>query len=119
MITVIKDFCFSSAHQLAKVHDGHKCKRLHGHNYRLRVECKGNLDEKDMVVDFFDIKKVVKPLVDALDHRNLNDVVGHNNTTSEWMCQWFIAQIKERMPSMPLSSVEVWETETCGARIDL
>lgn len=119
MIKVIKDFSFSSAHQLSKVDNGHKCKRLHGHNYRLRVECKGELDEKDMVVDFFDIKEVVKPLLDALDHRNLNDVVSHDNTTSEWMCQWFIKQIKRLSPELPLSAIEVWETETCGARIDL
>jgi 6-pyruvoyltetrahydropterin/6-carboxytetrahydropterin synthase len=113
----IKDFYFSAAHQLAKVHDGHKCKNLHGHNYRIRIECTGNeLDHRDMVLDFDDIKEVVKPLIYMLDHKNINDVLGYENTTSEWLCQWFVIQIGSRLP---LSAVEVWETETCGARVDV
>lgn len=113
MTTAIKDFSFSAAHSLSKVHDGHKCKNLHGHNYRIRVECSGELDGRDMVVDFDDIKAVVKPLIDKLDHKNINEVVGYDNTTSEWLCRWFIEQIKDRIP---VTSVEVWETDTCGAR---
>lgn len=115
----IKDFYFSAAHQLSKVHDGHKCKNLHGHNYRIRIEikCKDDeLDHRDMVLDFDDIKEVVKPLIDTLDHKNINDVVGYDNTTSEWLCLWFAKQINGRIP---LSAVEVWETETCGARLEV
>lgn len=116
LIKAIKEFSFSAAHSLEKVHECHKCKRLHGHNYRVRIECKAKLDDKDMVVDFDDIKAVVKPLIDSLDHRNINDVVGYSNTTSEWMCAWFAKSIGNRIP---LSAVEVWETDTCGARLDI
>lgn len=114
---VIKDFTFSAAHQLSKVHEGHKCRNLHGHNYRVRIECsRADLDSRDMVVDFDVIKHVVKPLTDQLDHKNINDVLGYDNTTSEWLCQWLVAQIGGLIP---LSAVEVWETETCAARIEL
>ena len=114
---VIKDFKFSAAHQLSKVADGHKCKNLHGHNYRVRIECQlPELDERDMVLDFDDIKVVVKPLIAMLDHKNVNDVVGYDNTTSEWLCLWFVEQIGDRIP---LSAVEVWETETCCARLEM
>ena len=114
----IKDFCFSAAHSLSKVRDGHKCKCLHGHNYRVRVECQSNdLDDKDMVIDFDDIKAVVKPVIDMLDHKNINDVVGYDNTTAEWLCKWIMAQVCRSLVS--LCAIEVWETETCGARLEI
>lgn len=113
----IKEFSFSAAHQLSKVHDCHKCKRLHGHNYMIRIECAADeLDERDMVLDFDDIKEVVKPLIEMLDHQNINQVVNYDNTTSEWLCNWFSEQIAGRIP---LTAVEVWETPTCGARLEI
>lgn len=113
----IKDFSFSAAHQLSKVHHGHKCKNLHGHNYRVRIECSDeNLDHRDMVLDFDDIKNVVRPLIDMLDHKNINDIVDYDNTTSEWLCLWFLRQIDGKIP---VSAVEVWETESCGARLEI
>jgi 6-pyruvoyltetrahydropterin/6-carboxytetrahydropterin synthase len=70
-----------------------------------------------MVIDFDDIKSVVKPLIDMLDHKNVNDVVCYDNTTSEWLCQWIAEKIGEHIDG--LSAIEVWETETCGARLDI
>ena len=116
MMKAIKDFCFSASHSLAYVHDDHKCKRLHGHNYRVRIECSGPMNGQDMVVDFDDIKFVVGPIIDSLDHRYLNEVVTYENTTSEWLAKWLVGQIGGRLP---LSAVEVWETESCGARIEI
>lgn len=114
----IKDFYFSAAHSLSKVRDDHKCKCLHGHNYRVRIECSSQeLDDKDMVIDFDDIKVVVKPLINMLDHKNINDVVGYDNTTAEWLCQWIAKKIDHRLNG--LSAVEVWETQTCGARFEI
>ena len=84
--------------------------------YRVRIECSGGLDGKDMVIDFADIKMVVKPMIDALDHQNINEIVGYDNTTAEWLCNWFADQIGSRIP---LSAIEVWETETCCARMEI
>lgn len=112
----IKRFEFSAAHSLSKVSECHKCKNLHGHNYLVQIECESsNLDEKDMVVDFDDIKSIVKPLIESLDHQYINSVVGYDNTTSEWLCHWFDKQISD---SLPISAIEVWETPTCGARLE-
>lgn len=114
---VFKDFTFSAAHALAKVHDGHKCKNLHGHNYRVRVECSSTpLNETDMVIDFDDIKAAVKPIIEMLDHQFINEIVGYDNTTAEWLCGWLVERIAIRLPL--LSAVEVWETTTCGARCE-
>ena len=60
---------FSAAHFIT--YDGHKCETLHGHNYRVRRRLAGSLDENYYVIDFTQVKKLMKGLCDALDHRML------------------------------------------------
>ena len=64
--TVAKKFRFESAHRLPW-HDG-QCKNLHGDSYRMTGALEGEPDERGFLVDFQVIKRVVKPLVEALDH---------------------------------------------------
>ncbi len=73
MIRITKIFTFETAHVLFN-YDG-KCKNMHGHSYKLFVTVKGNpindLDhvKNGMVVDFGDIKKIVKSeIIDVWDH---------------------------------------------------
>jgi len=94
MISISKRYNFDSAHRLHR-DDWHKdknkfnfgkCNRLHGHTYGLVVEVTGPvLDETGMILNYFDLDKVMKPLVDSLDHRFLNDVFPNMLTTSENM----------------------------------
>ena len=63
--------CFDSAHFLANYHG--KCENLHGHRWRVEVEIgidelHDNGTEKDMVVDFATLKRIVREECDALDH---------------------------------------------------
>ena len=111
---IFKSFTFDSAHFLPNVPDGHKCKNIHGHTYRLTVYFEGPL-HKDLkwVEDFADIKKVVKPIVDQLDHQLMNDIEGLENPTCEVIAIWLWGKIKEALPS--LARVELNETPTSGA----
>lgn len=66
-----KEFKFDAAHML----EGHcgKCKNLHGHTYTVVVSFKksklnSNGSSKDMVVDFYNVKEFVNPIIDSLDH---------------------------------------------------
>ncbi len=59
---------FSSSHFIV---DHDKCERLHGHNYHVRVELSGELDETHMVVDFKVAKDMIEELCDRLDHKIL------------------------------------------------
>ena len=70
-ISVTKDYLvFSSAHFIT--FKGHQCETLHGHNYRVGVEAEGTIDAECLfVVDFSIIKKMVKRLVDQIDHKVL------------------------------------------------
>jgi len=63
------DFCYG--HRLLN-YDG-KCKYLHGHNGRAVIVIEApKLDDRGMVMDFSDIKRVVSSWIDEhLDHRML------------------------------------------------
>lgn len=63
------DLIFSAAHFLLS-HE--KCARLHGHNYKVRVEASSTLlSEDQMVVDFFTVRSAVRSVCEPLDHRVL------------------------------------------------
>lgn len=114
MVTISKQFDFDAAHWLPHVPDGHKCKRLHGHTYRVEVVCQGQPDERGMVVDYAEIAEAWMPLRDALDHRCLNDVPGLENPTTEILAPWILSRIE--LPF--LVAVRVYESATtwCEAR---
>lgn len=66
MHEISKDFTWDMGHRLT-THSG-KCYNLHGHTYRMRVTLRGELGDHGMVMDFYDLGQVVKPLVEELDH---------------------------------------------------
>ncbi|ROQ30039.1 6-carboxytetrahydropterin synthase QueD [Gallaecimonas pentaromativorans] len=108
--TLYKDFSFDSAHRLPHVPAGHKCGNLHGHTFGVRVEVTGEVDPyTGWVMDFADLKAVVKPLIDQLDHCYLNEIEGLENPTSEVLAKWIWDQLA---PKLPLLSA-IWVRETC------
>lgn len=110
---IYKRFVFDSAHFLPNVPDGHKCKNIHGHTYRLTVYLEGDLDEElQWVMDFKDLKDVVRPVIDTLDHRLMNDIEGLENPTAERIAVWIWDKIKPNLPL--LSKIELNETPTSG-----
>ncbi len=108
-----KEFGFESAHSLPNVPPGHKCARLHGHSFRVRVTVDSPVGEDTgWVMDFADLKAAVQPTVDALDHRLLNEIDGLENPTSEVLAVWIWERIAPGLPD--LAAVEVRETCTSG-----
>ncbi|MBU0473567.1 MAG: 6-carboxytetrahydropterin synthase [Bacteroidetes bacterium] len=64
---IAKDFRWEMAHRL-QCHKG-KCFNLHGHSYKMTVEFEGSVDSNTgMVLDYFEVKDIVAPLVNELDH---------------------------------------------------
>ncbi len=110
---IYKEFTFEAAHRLPAVPVGHKCGRLHGHSFRVEVHVSGELDAKlGWVMDYADIKTVVKPVIARLDHYYLNDIPGLDNPTSEVIARWLWNEIKAVLPV--LSKIVVKETCTSG-----
>ena len=65
---------FCAAHFLPK-HD--KCSRLHGHNYCVSVEVKGELDKNGFLVDFAVVKSHLECIVSCMDHKTLIPQYSH------------------------------------------
>lgn len=108
---ISKTFQLESAHWLPNVPEGHKCRRMHGHSFRVDVVVEGPLDpEQGWVMDFADISTAFAPLCEALDHRCLNEVDGLANPTSEHLACWIWDRLKPGLPQ--LSRIVVHETCT-------
>ena len=110
---IFKEFIFEAAHKLPYVPSGHKCGRLHGHSFKIKIYVNGPVDPQlGWVQDFASIKDVFRPIYEQLDHNYLNDIEGLENPTSENISIWVWRQLKPKLPS--LSAVELHETCTCG-----
>jgi 6-pyruvoyltetrahydropterin/6-carboxytetrahydropterin synthase len=110
---LFKDFDFEAAHHLPHVPPGHKCGRLHGHSFKVRLSVTGSVDPvTGWVIDFADIKASFKTVLDRLDHYYLNEIPGLENPTSENLARWIWHQLDGHLEG--LSAVEVRETCTSG-----
>lgn len=135
-IRITKEFTFEAAHAL-DFYQG-KCRNIHGHSYELEVTILGipskeNIHSKGMVMDFGDLKNIVKEhVIDKLDHR----LILHKNSpklaqkgleqeelllldlqpTCENMVIYIVEQIQKFLPSsVSLYSVLLRETRTSYA----
>lgn len=110
---IFKEFTFDSAHFLPNVPDGHKCKAIHGHTYRLTIFISGDLlDDLSWVMDFAVLKQVVDPIIGQIDHKLMNDIPGLENPTCERIAVWLWDHIKAEIPA--LSKIILNETPTSG-----
>ena len=112
-IELVKEFHFEAAHLLPKAPNHHKCRRLHGHSYRVEVHVKGECDPKlGWLIDYGDIAKAFHPLHQKLDHYYLNDIPGLENPTSEILARWIWDRLKRKLPLLNAIVIH----ETCTAR---
>ena len=108
-----KEFTFEAAQTLPKAPEGHKCRRMHGHSFKVEVALTGECDPKlGWLMDYAEISDAFKPLLEKLDHYYLNEIPGLENPTSENIAVWIWERLK---PKLPLLS-EVIVAETCTAR---
>ena len=107
-----KTFTFEAAHRLPTFPEGHKCRRLHGHSYRITVEVAGDVDEAlGILIDYGDIQAACDPIRKQLDHYYLNEIAGLENPTSEMIARWIWQRLK---PALPLLS-NITVAETCAS----
>ncbi len=108
-VELAREYRFEAAHSLPKVPPGHRCARLHGHSYRVEVTVGGDINpETGWFIDFYEMDRAVQPVIDALDHRLLNDIDGLKNPTSENLCCYLWQQVAPVLSG--LKTITVWET---------
>jgi 6-pyruvoyltetrahydropterin/6-carboxytetrahydropterin synthase len=89
---------------------------MHGHSYRLDVAVRGPLRNEGaaqgMVVDFDDIKRIVRErVIDVLDHQTLNEFV--DNPTVERVVLWAWERLDGALEG--LDELVLWETsDSCA-----
>lgn len=109
MFRITKEFHFSASHQLTGLPPDHQCARLHGHNYIVVVELSAEtLNEHGFVRDYHELGALKRYIDEEFDHRHLNDVLGHNMATAEYLAKHFYDWCKARLPET--SAVKVSET---------
>jgi 6-pyruvoyltetrahydropterin/6-carboxytetrahydropterin synthase len=115
-LDVSRDFDISAAHHLVD-YEG-KCKNVHGHNYKLTVTVRGSIDPKTgMVIDYGELKRIVTPVVDLLDHHELNEATALKKTTTENLLFWIWDKLEENGLEN-LHSLTLAESDKTRCRID-
>lgn len=127
MFEVAVEETFSAGHALR--HYKGKCENVHGHNYRVRVTLEGDRVDKvsGLLVDFADIKRILRKAVAYLDHQFINDLPPFHilNPSAENIAFFFCEEMQKGLAAAPpnataqasvrVQSVRVWETDTCEA----
>jgi 6-pyruvoyltetrahydropterin/6-carboxytetrahydropterin synthase len=111
---------FSSAHQLREFQG--KCENLHGHNWLVRVELRGEiLDKAGMLIDFGVAKQYLKEILEELDHKYLNDVSPFDrlNPSAENISRYIYEKmqnaLKDKYKEVKVNRVDVWESHRSRA----
>jgi 6-pyruvoyltetrahydropterin/6-carboxytetrahydropterin synthase len=109
---------FSAAHCLREV--GGKCESLHGHNFTVEVAVESEvLNQLGIVVDFRVLKAETQDVLQALDHRYLNELpfFQGENPSSENLARYIFEELTRRMglKGCRMSWVSVWESENSRA----
>jgi 6-pyruvoyltetrahydropterin/6-carboxytetrahydropterin synthase len=124
---IAKEFRWEMGHRLPE-HFG-LCKNIHGHSYKMIVEFEGELDKNQMVIDYYDVEKIINPVIEKLDHSfmvnrddkivleflekmNSKKVVVGFNSTAENICNYLLSEIKKCSLPANISSVKIRVYET-------
>jgi len=121
MFQVTVEDTFAAGHYLRNYRG--KCENPHGHNYKVRVTlCGEELDRAGLLLDFKDLKDVMRDTVDRLDHQMINDLEPFTvlNPSAENLAKYFYDQTQAKLRSatngrVRVKDVTVWETDTTTA----
>jgi 6-pyruvoyltetrahydropterin/6-carboxytetrahydropterin synthase len=111
VVQISRMYMLQCAHFLPKVPDGHKCKRMHGHNFKVEVVLQGQIGSDGFVADYAVIDKAWEHVHEKLDHRLLNEIAGLENPTSENLSVWLFDFLTQETGLACLHSVTVYENE--------
>ena len=108
---------FSAAHSLTGYQGN--CAHVHGHNWIVEVFVRClELNDIGIGVDFRDIRKAIKDVINDLDHSCLNEHPEFKNTnpSSENIAKFLYRELGEKINStgVKVSKLKVSETRSAG-----
>lgn len=125
---IAKEFRWEMGHRLPN-HFG-QCKNIHGHSYKMIVEFEGELDKNEMIVDYYDVEKLINPIIEKLDHAfmvnkddkivieflnkiNSKKIIVDFQSTAENICLYLINEVKNASfpENVKIVKIRVYETE--------
>jgi 6-pyruvoyltetrahydropterin/6-carboxytetrahydropterin synthase len=110
-----QQFQIESARFLPHLPEGHPCRRMHGHSFRIVLTLVGEVDSKlGWVIDYNEIVRKAQPVLASIDHCVLNEVTGLENPTSENLCVWLYNQMKPLLPILTRVTVSETPTTECS-----
>lgn len=122
MFEVTVEQTFAAGHSLREYKG--KCENIHGHNYRVRVTAEGErLNRIGLLVDFVDLKRAVRKVIERLDHQFINDLEPFTtvNPSAENLAKYFYDEVSGALNlesnsfnehPVRISQVKIWETDT-------
>jgi 6-pyruvoyltetrahydropterin/6-carboxytetrahydropterin synthase len=121
MFQVTVERTFAAGHYL-RDYKG-KCENPHGHNYKVRITLEGReLDRAGLLLDFKDLKDVMKRSIERLDHQMINELEPFTrvNPSAENIAKYFYEQTRDDLRRLTngrvaVKDVTVFETDTTTA----
>ena len=121
MYQVTVEDSFAAGHFLRNYRG--KCENPHGHNYKVRITLQGeNLDKAGLLLDFKELKQVMKPVIERLDHQMINEVEPFTtiNPSAENLAKYFFDETNRSLSRttdgrVSVKDVTIYETDTTTA----
>ena len=124
---IAKEFVWEMSHRLP-YHEGN-CKNIHGHSYNMLVEFDGELDKQGMIIDYYDVEKIINPIIEKLDHAfmvnrddkivleflekmNSKKVIVDFQSTAENICLYLLNEIEKASLPENVNEIKVRVYET-------
>src|SRR5262249_55275950 len=122
MFEVTVEDSFAAGHYLRNYRG--KCENPHGHNYKVRVTLAGKeLDKAGLLLDFKDLREVMRQVIERLDHQMLNDIEPFKdlNPSAENLAKYLYDQTNSSLRQIAngrvhVKDVTVFETDTTTAK---
>jgi 6-pyruvoyltetrahydropterin/6-carboxytetrahydropterin synthase len=124
---IAKEFRWEMGHRLPE-HFG-LCKNIHGHSYKMLVEFDGELDKNGMIIDYYEVEKIINPIIEKIDHAfmvnrddkkvldflekmNSKKVVVDFQSTAENICLYLLNEVKKSLMPENVNEIKVRVYET-------
>lgn len=100
-----------------------KCANVHGHRWKVEITLQGEkLDGLGILIDFMDVKNMLKEVLELFDHKMINEVPPFDdlNPTAENIARYIFERMADKLKDQTgsnvwITKVKVWESDAASA----